>query len=78
MEGRWISISEDSGMTRGRKEREWGAMGVRRVQGTDGATIGPPADMLYAVEPEGVAIIRPSACVRDRLRFYLIWCVRGL
>lgn len=37
-------------------------MGVSRVEGTLGATIGPPADMLYAVEPEGVAIIRPSAC----------------
>ena len=37
-------------------------MGVSRVPGTEGATIGPPADMLYAVEPDGVAIIKPSAC----------------
>ena len=28
------------------KLREWGAMGVRRVQGTLGADIGPPAAML--------------------------------
>lgn len=37
-------------------------MGVRRVPGTDGATMGPPADRLYAVEPDGVAMISPSAC----------------
>ena len=36
-------------------------MGVRMVQGTEGAIRLPPADMLYAVEPEGVAMIRPSA-----------------
>ena len=38
-----------------------GAMGVRMVQGTEGAIRLPPADMLYAVEPEGVAMMRPSA-----------------
>ena len=32
------------------------------LPGTLGATIGPPADMLYAVEPDGVAMIRPSTC----------------
>ena len=37
-------------------------MGVRRVPGTEGATMGPPADKLYAVEPDGVAMISPSAC----------------
>lgn len=37
-------------------------MGVSRVPGTEGATMGPPADMLYAVEPDGVAMIKPSAC----------------
>lgn len=36
-------------------------MGVRRVPGTEGATMGPPADRLYAVEPDGVAMISPSA-----------------
>lgn len=44
--GRYISISELSGTTSGRKDREWGAMGVSSVPGTEGATIGPPADML--------------------------------
>ena len=61
--GRCTAIWEDSGTTRGRKERLCGAMGVMRVPGTEGATMGPPADMLYAVDPEGVAIMRPSACV---------------
>ena len=37
-------------------------MGVMRVPGTLGATIGPPADMLYAVDPDGVATISPSTC----------------
>lgn len=37
-------------------------MGVSSVPGTDGATMGPPADRLYAVEPDGVAMISPSAC----------------
>lgn len=38
-------------------------MGVSREQGTLGAAIGPPAAMLYAVLPEGVAMISPSACM---------------
>lgn len=33
-----------------------------------GATMGPPADMLYAVEPEGVAMMMPSACGRGHSR----------
>lgn len=68
--GRWISISELSGTTRGRKERECGAMGVSRVPGTEGATMGPPADMLYAVEPEGVAMIRPSAYNNNNNKYF--------
>lgn len=43
-------------------------MGVSRVPGTDGATMGPPADRLYAVEPDGVAMISPSACKMYSLR----------
>ena len=39
-------------------------MGVSRVHGTLGAAMGPPAAMLYAVLPDGVAIIKPSACSR--------------
>ena len=43
--GRWTSMTLDSGTTMGRKERECGATGVRMVQGTEGATMGPPALM---------------------------------
>jgi hypothetical protein len=38
-------------------------MGVSSIAGTDGCTIDPPAAKEYAVDPVGVAIIRPSACV---------------
>ena len=55
------TISEDSGTTRARNDRECGAMGVMRVPATDGATMGPPADMLYAVLPLGVLMMSPSA-----------------
>lgn len=55
-------MSEASGTTSGRKESECGAMGVSSAHGTDGATMGPPDDREYAVEPEGVAMISPSAC----------------
>lgn len=48
-----------------RNDREWGAMGVSSMHGTLGATIGPPTDMLYAVDPEGVATINPSPCSND-------------
>ena len=34
---------------------------LRPWQGTEGATRHPPADMLYAVDPLGVATISPSA-----------------
>lgn len=45
-----------------RKDRLCGAIGVMTRQGTLGATMGPPADMLYAVDPDGVATMRPSPC----------------
>ena len=60
--GRWISMSDASGTTSGRKDSECGAMGVSSVLGTLGATMGPPALSEYAVDPDGVAMIRPSAC----------------
>ncbi len=56
-------MSEASGTTSGRKDSECGAMGVSSAHGTEGATMGPPADREYAVDPDGVAIISPSACV---------------
>ena len=43
--GRCTVTSDDSGMTKGRKDKDRGAMGVSRVDGTDGATMGPPADI---------------------------------
>jgi hypothetical protein len=43
--GRWTSITAVSGTTSGRKDRDWGATGVKIVHGTEGATMGPPALM---------------------------------
>jgi hypothetical protein len=37
-----------------------GQMGGTIMVSADGSTIGPPADMEYAVEPVGVAIMTPS------------------
>lgn len=53
---------DESGKMTGRNEREWGQMGVKRIAGTVGARMDPPADMLYAVDPVGVAMRIPSAC----------------
>ena len=55
-------MSDASGTTSGRNDSECGAMGVSSVLGTLGATMGPPALSEYAVDPDGVAMIRPSAC----------------
>ena len=38
----------------------WAQMGVMMMFAASGSTIGPPADIEYAVEPVGVAIITPS------------------
>lgn len=53
--------SDVSGITNGRNDNDSGATGVTSVHGTEGATIGPPAVMEYAVDPDGVATINPSA-----------------
>ena len=58
--------SPESGNMRGRNERLCGQMGVTRMQGTWGCTMEPPAARLYAVEPVGVATIRPSPCRQER------------
>ena len=50
----------------GRKDSECGQMGVKRMAGTLGCTIDPPAATLYAVLPVGVASITPSACTCAR------------
>jgi hypothetical protein len=44
----------------GRKLRVCGQIGVITNAGTDGAIIGPPALMEYAVDPVGLATIKPS------------------
>lgn len=53
-------ISEDAEVRMGRNDNECGAIGVMSVAGTSGETMQPPTEMLYAVEPEGDATIRPS------------------
>ena len=44
--GKYIKTSDVSGTTIGLNDSEWGAIGVRIVQGTEGATMGPPAETL--------------------------------
>ncbi len=44
----------------GRNESECGQMGVTDRTSRPGEMIGPPAERLYAVEPEGVAMMTPS------------------
>lgn len=53
-------ISEDAEVRIGLKDSECGAIGVMSVAGTSGETMHPPAEMLYAVDPEGDATISPS------------------
>src|SRR5947209_14249886 len=55
---------EEAGTTIGRFVKVCGAIGVRSSASSVGCTIGPPAARLYAVDPVGVATIRPSALTR--------------
>merc|ERR1712129_485488 len=59
-DGSTISTTLISLMSKGRKESDAGAMGVSKVHGTLGDTIGPPQLRLYPVEPVGEDIIMPS------------------
>jgi hypothetical protein len=52
-------ISEEALVSIGLNDRLCGAIGVISVAGTSGLTIQPPALMLYAVLPLGVATIKP-------------------
>ena len=54
---------DSAGRIRGRKERERGQTGVRRMADTRGWTIDPKEEREYAVEPVGVERIIPSACL---------------
>lgn len=59
-----IKIWEFSGRIKGLKDKLRGQIGVRRMHLTTGWTMEPPAEREYAVEPVGVAKMRPSAVVR--------------
>src|ERR1041385_4062114 len=50
-----------AGSTRGRTASVWGQIAVTTIASTVGTTIGPPADIEYAVEPVGVLTMMPSA-----------------
>jgi hypothetical protein len=52
---------EVGGRMSGRKDRERGQIGVRRIEGWEGWIRGPDALREYAVEPVGVERISPSA-----------------
>ena len=54
-------MRELPGITIGRLPSECGAIGVSSSASTLGCTIGPPAARLYAVDPVGLARIKPSA-----------------
>ncbi|MNR05464.1 hypothetical protein D3C85_1214970 [compost metagenome] len=47
--------------TIGLPDKVWGYIGTITMASSLGCMIGPPADSAYAVEPVGVATIRPSA-----------------
>src|SRR6266536_2008553 len=51
----------DAGNTIGRLVSVCEQIGVSTIASTLGATIGPPADSEYAVEPVAVEMMRPSA-----------------
>src|SRR6266571_4455214 len=57
----WIVTTAVAARTRGRTARVWGQMAVTTMASTVGTTIGPPADIEYAVEPVGVLTMMPSA-----------------
>src|ERR1041384_757514 len=50
-----------AGRTRGRTASVCGQIAVTTIASTVGTTIGPPADIEYAVEPVGVLTMMPSA-----------------
>ena len=54
-------ILEFADTTNGLDVRECGDIGVTTKLSTSGLIIGPPEDKEYAVDPVGVAIIKPSA-----------------
>src|SRR3989475_13147564 len=57
----WIVTTAVAAMTSGRTASVCGQMAVTTIASTVGTTIGPPADIEYAVEPVGVLTMMPSA-----------------
>src|SRR5690349_20885042 len=55
------ATTEFEGRTRGRTASVWGQMAVTTIASTPGTTMGPPADIEYAVDPVGVDTMMPSA-----------------
>jgi hypothetical protein len=53
------------GNNKGLNDNERGQMGVSRIQGIVGWTIGPPADNEYAVEPVGVDTINLLSSIKQ-------------
>jgi hypothetical protein len=62
LKGTCTRIVTCSGNIRGRKDKECGQIGVKRMPGTCGWTIDPPAANEYAVLPDVVDKISPSPC----------------
>merc|ERR1719491_242622 len=62
--GSKTSITLSSLTSTGRKDSDAGAIGVKRVHGPLGDTIGPPQLKLYPVDPVGDDIMIPSPSTR--------------
>src|SRR5260370_24288355 len=61
----FISMEDESWITSGRSLSMCGQIGVITKDSTAGCKMGPPAEREYAVEPVGLATIRPSARSRQ-------------
>src|SRR5438093_2795180 len=57
----WMVTTAVAARTSGRTARVWGQMAVTTIASTVGTTMGPPADIEYAVDPVGVLTMIPSA-----------------
>src|SRR3989441_12176029 len=57
----WMVTTAVAARTSGRPARVWGQIAVTTIASTVGTTIGPPADIEYAVDPVGVLTMIPSA-----------------
>ena len=58
--GKTTLILADFGKIMGLNESEWGQIGVKAITSVLGWIMLPPHERLYAVEPVGVDISKPS------------------